>query len=221
MPYGLTIGMEARLLADTIRTAPEASVRKYPNWDLTQLGRHVAEIHGWVMAIVRDRALERSPRLELTSVPAREVADVLEAGAAELGAVLDNCDEAATVWTFAGDGTNGFWCRRMVLEATIHRWDAQDALGNVPYVSDAVALDGLREWQSTYSARALPEWTVSCESASLSVINGLEACTMSGSPLGMWLFVMGRRKLDSLKITGDGAFAAQVATKLADAPGPG
>jgi uncharacterized protein (TIGR03083 family) len=217
---GSAIVDETNLLADAIRTAPHARVRKYPSWDLAQLGRHVAEIHGWATGIVRDNAAERPSRSKLTDVPDDEVAGVLHISAASLAKTLDACDLDAPVWTFGRGGTNAFWCRRMLLETTIHRWDAEDAIGRVTEVPEDVALDGIDECLSVYLNGALPGWSLSSEGAAVTASDGGDPCTISGLALDMWLLVMGRHNLRGLEVTGDTVVAERLVTALADVRGP-
>lgn len=220
MSVGSAVVTETNLLADAVRTAPHARVRKYPSWDLAQLGRHVAEIHGWAMGIVRDGPAERPSRSKLTDVPDDEVAGVLHISAAGLAKVLDACDRDASVWTFGPPGTNAFWCRRMLLETTIHRWDAEDAIGRITAVSEEAALDGIDECLSVYLGAALPDWSLTCDGAAVTATAGAESCTISGASLDMWLFVMGRRDVRGLEVSGDLAVADRLASDLATVRGP-
>ena len=220
MSVGSTIIEESTLLANAIRQAPHARVRKYPSWDLAQLGRHVGEIHGWVTGIVRDGAAERPSRAKLTDVPDDEIPGVLHIGAAALAKVLDECDPSAPVWTFVAGGTNGFWCRRMVLETTIHRWDAEDAIGTPSPVPEQRALEGVDESVTTYAQAALADWELATAGSSVSARHGDGSCTISGVPLDMWLFLMGRRGLVGLEVDGDRQTAEHLANALAGLRGP-
>lgn len=220
MSVGSSIVAETNLLAEAIRTAPHARVRKYPSWDLAQLGRHVAEIQGWAMGIVRDGVPDRPARSKLTDVPDDEVAGVLHIAAAGLAGVLDACDRDASVWTFGPGGTNAFWCRRMLFETTIHRWDAEDAIGRTSAVSDDVALDGIDECLSVYLDAALPDWSLSADGVAVTASTGGDSCTVSGSPLEMWLFLMGRRGLRGLQVAGDTAAAESLVAALGEVRGP-
>lgn len=221
MTVGQQIVSETTLLADAIRTAPHAKVRKYPTWDLAQLGRHVGEIHGWVTGVVRDAATERpSTRAKLTDVPDEDIPGVLHIGASRLAEVLDGCDLGGPVWSFTGMTTNGFWCRRMLLETTIHRWDAQDAVGKVTPVPDEVALDGIDEALTSYAIPSLPDWDLSVSGASVVASGSTGSCTITGQPLDVWLLVMGRRRLAGLDVTGDDAAATALTEALLALRGP-
>lgn len=220
MSVGTVVIAETTLLANAIRTAPHARVRTYPTWNLAQLGRHVGEIHGWATGIVRDGATERPSRAKLTDVGDNEIAGVLHVGAAALAEVLDACDPAASVWTFAGDGTNAFWRRRMLLETTIHRWDAEDAVGQLSGVDDQTALDGLAECVAVYLEPNLSAWTLSTSGAAVTATDGSFRCTVSGGPLETWLFVMGRRRLAGMEVTGDMGTATRFAEAIAAVRGP-
>ncbi len=211
---------EATLLADAIKTAPHARVRKYPTWDLAQLGRHVAEIHGWAKAILRDRATERPPRAKLTDVADDDVPGVLHIGAVALAEELDAVDPSEAVWGFAGDGTAAFWQRRMICETTIHRWDAQDAIGKLSPIPANVALDGIAEAIEVYAAPALDGWTLVTEGAALVGTCQDGSCRISGDALELWLMTMGRGGLHALQVEGDEAVATRLALDLYAIRGP-
>lgn len=50
----------------------------------------------------------------------------------------------------AVEPTVGLWRRRMALETTIHRWDAQRAVGAAAPIADAVAVAGVTEALEIY-----------------------------------------------------------------------
>lgn len=72
--------------------------------------------------------LTGAPQEESTGSPPDLRAWFLD-GAAELLAALAQADPAESCWSFTTDRTKGFWVRRQSLETVVHRWDAEDAVG--------------------------------------------------------------------------------------------
>ena len=134
----------------------DAPVPSCPEWDLGKLITHAGSVHRWVTHIVSERATARvSPRdvelgkpAERTDLPAW-----LAAGAAPLEAALTT-DPAIPVWTWGPGGTVGWWARRMHHETTVHRMDAQLAVGLEPEVAAATAVDAIEEFLSNVPAYA-------------------------------------------------------------------
>ena len=128
--------------------APASPVPGCPGWDLAKLVKHVGIIHRWAAATVATRATERVARDALdVGLPADPVhyPQWLAAGAAPLVAVLRGAGAATPVWSWAGDADSGWWARRMLHETTVHRADAEIALGIEPSIDAAQAADGIDE----------------------------------------------------------------------------
>ncbi|MGQ0467099.1 MAG: maleylpyruvate isomerase family mycothiol-dependent enzyme [Sporichthyaceae bacterium] len=118
-----------------------------PDWDLAELLRHTGRVHRWVTGFVAERATEFPGWSKgVTDVPedAAGLSDWLAAGAEPLLAQLSG-DPATEVWSFAPGGSIGWWRRRMLQETTVHRADAELALGLDPAIEAAVAIDGVEE----------------------------------------------------------------------------
>lgn len=49
--------------------------------------------------------------------------------AADLESLFAATDPAQPAWTYGQDRTAGFWMRVQTIEAAVHRWDAENALG--------------------------------------------------------------------------------------------
>jgi uncharacterized protein (TIGR03083 family) len=81
-----------------------------------------------------------------------EVRGWFDASAQELLAVLDT-DPTNEAWTFHPPHTVGFWQRRRAQEMLIHRWDAQNALGEPLPFSPEFAADGVAEVFDTMAPR--------------------------------------------------------------------
>ncbi len=148
---------EIARLADLIADADlEAPVPGCPDWDLAKLATHIGTVHRWVTHLVTTRATARvSPRdleLGLPAEPAGLAAWLAE-GASPLCAALTT-DPSIPVWTWGPGGTVGWWARRMLHETTVHRMDAQLALGLEPEIAPERAGDAVEEFLANLPAVA-------------------------------------------------------------------
>jgi uncharacterized protein (TIGR03083 family) len=127
-----------------------APVPSCPGWQVDDLVFHLASIYHWVHGHV-NRGVT-SPPEPRPAVPR----DLLPAGATALTwwdeefeglvALLGTLAPDALAWNWAPrPKTVEFWSRRMALETTIHRWDAQMAVGRAEPVETRLAADGVTE----------------------------------------------------------------------------
>ncbi len=134
----------------------DAPVPSCPDWDLGKLTTHAGSVHRWVTRVIDTRATARlSPREVELGLPAQRTGlpAWLAAGASPLRAAIA-IDPATPVWTSAAGGTVGWWARRMLHETTVHRIDAELALGLEPEVAPRVARDGVEEFLANLPAFA-------------------------------------------------------------------
>lgn len=155
--YAAALIEQNRLVCDVIRYADLATpVPTCPGWTLEQLLRHVGRGHRWAAQIVRDkRDSPLHPRevpggkppadtdgaLEWLDASARTIVDAVQAVGAE-----------TPVWTFCGPRPAGWWIRRRLHEATVHRADAAIALGVDYDLAPELAADGMSEWLDLVAA---------------------------------------------------------------------
>lgn len=126
-----------------------ASIVACPGWDLHQLGAHLAFIHRWAAAALLTAAAP--PRGEIPEAPAdpAALADWIAAGGeALLDAIARVPPDAPTWHPFPAPLVAGVWPRRQLHELVVHRWDAQDAIGDAQPIDPAVASDGIDEYFS-------------------------------------------------------------------------
>jgi uncharacterized protein (TIGR03083 family) len=120
------------------------------DWTLRDLAEHMGRGNRWAAAAVTDKRGDYeappAPRVDA------EVRGWFNASADELLAVLDT-DPAIEAWTFYPPHTVGFWQRRRAQEMLIHRWDAQNALGDALPFSPEFAADGVAEVFDTMAPR--------------------------------------------------------------------
>jgi uncharacterized protein (TIGR03083 family) len=145
----LTVSREAARLVAVARQGPlDAPVPGCPGWDVARLTSHVGRVHRWATASIVGRAEPDSTALE--GPPSGDaVVDWAEAAIAPLRDALEAAP-APGAWNFVGaDDTDGsFWGRRMAVETSIHRWDAEDAVGGACQTSPldaALAAEGIEE----------------------------------------------------------------------------
>jgi uncharacterized protein (TIGR03083 family) len=144
--------VEAVTGADLSRPVPTC-----PDWDVAELVRHIGAVHRWADRMVRERATERLARdqLELQLPPdVSALPGWLGAGGEALVATLRAADPDASMWVWGADPHVRFWSRRMVHETTVHRVDAELALGRDPDVDADVAADGIDELLENLPAAA-------------------------------------------------------------------
>ncbi|HZU79144.1 MAG TPA: maleylpyruvate isomerase family mycothiol-dependent enzyme, partial [Acidimicrobiales bacterium] len=70
-----------------------------------------------------------------------------EEGLSSLIDALATAGPDAQVWNWVanGPGPSTFWHRRMAQETSIHRWDAENAVGQAGPIDTELALDGIDE----------------------------------------------------------------------------
>jgi uncharacterized protein (TIGR03083 family) len=137
-------------MAAVIRAAdPAAPVPSCPPWSVAKLAKHTGIVHRWVTAIVSTRSSSRVEQQSLDAgLPSAEAlyADWLAAGAAPLLSELRSAGPDTAVWAWGAAQCSGWWARRMLHETTVHRADAELALGAWPSVDSVVAADGIEEF---------------------------------------------------------------------------
>jgi len=84
--------------------------------------------------------------------------DWLNNGAQLIIDAVDRVGPETRVWTFIGARPCGWWIRRRLHEATVHRADAAFALGLDYDISPELAADGISEWieRVSVSSRSQP-----------------------------------------------------------------
>lgn len=242
MNHVAVVATQNGALADAVARDPRAPVAKYPNWSTADLGRHVGTIHRWATTLVETRATERLPKPDLPPVADDDVAQWLVEGCDRLVTVLAATAPTEPMWTFAsGHDTAAFWRRRMAAETTLHRWDAQDAVGQPDPVPDDFAVEAVAEALEIYLHPHFPgvasddgghhvhlvagdtTWALRMDAAGLVADTTASApdVALHAGPSDMWLFLVGRVPLEDLRVVGDGEVATLFADEIASQSGPG
>ncbi|MDH2429115.1 maleylpyruvate isomerase family mycothiol-dependent enzyme [Sphaerisporangium sp. TRM90804] len=154
--YCSALEAETARFVEAVRGADlSAGVPTCPGWTLVKLLKHVGITHRWAEHIVRERVTERvSSRDVPVALPDddRDYPGWLAEGARSLVGTLRAADPGEPVWTWGEERGAHFWTRRMLHEGTVHRADAEIALGREPRVDARVAADGVEEFLGNLTA---------------------------------------------------------------------
>ncbi|GLW11474.1 hypothetical protein Misp01_66020 [Microtetraspora sp. NBRC 13810] len=136
-----------------------------PGWSVADLTGHLAWVHRYVIHVVGERLAERPEETDpghlrlpadITGWPLPErapnrgpIPEGLIAwfaeGAAALASLFASRDPGERVWTWSREQTTGFWVRMQTIEAALHRWDAENALGAAQPVQAELAVDAVAQ----------------------------------------------------------------------------
>lgn len=165
MDYVAHFAREAAAFEAAARRATELDsapvVPSCPDWSVSDLVLHLGGVHRGVAVIIRER-LSGPPDFSPADLPAGEdwpdpadapgrgpvpvsLVDWFAAGAAALERIFSETSPAVRVWTWAPEQTAGFWQRMQAIEAAVHRWDAQNAVGTPDPVDARLAEDAIAQ----------------------------------------------------------------------------
>jgi uncharacterized protein (TIGR03083 family) len=147
-----SLDRDMRGMVDVLRSADLAlPVPDCPGWRLTDLGRHLAEVHSWARGIVTTG--ERGEPDDITADPLALAVDYRDQ-AARLLETLRSTDPDKPVWTMGPPPrTASFWVRRQAHETAMHLGDARRALGLDAPMSTELAADGVDEVATVFFPR--------------------------------------------------------------------
>lgn len=151
MDFRASLLEQTRAFGDLIGSAdPATPVPTCGEWTLRQLFRHVGRGNRWAAQIISDRRSQPlDPRDVRDGKPPEDTdaaIDWLNDGAQLVIDAVDRVGSDARVWTFIGPRPAGWWIRRRLHEATVHRADAALALGAEYDLPPELAGDALSEW---------------------------------------------------------------------------
>ena len=138
---GLVADVEA--VGDVLAASPDASVVHCPGWSVSDLVAHHGGVLRWAEAIARTG----NPVFEQYSAPGSdELRSWYDVSARNFVATISRADRDRPCWTFGRQpGRLWFWTRRQALEAAVHRWDADRAVGVMVDVPPSLASVGMSE----------------------------------------------------------------------------
>jgi uncharacterized protein (TIGR03083 family) len=229
--YLAVLTAEATALAAAAEEAGlDALVPTCPGWTVADLVLHIGEVHRWATAAVAGRAAKLGDVPGDSRGPLPDRADTIEwfrNGAATLCETLANADPTAEYAAFLHDPLTPrllFWARRQTMETSIHRVDAESALGRCVALAPDIAVDGIDEFLTGFLPRArtplhadtprslqiAPDysdrrWTVAIGTElPVAVRAAADAdCVVTGSASDIYLALWNRGSLDALCIDGD------------------
>jgi uncharacterized protein (TIGR03083 family) len=168
MDYAGHFQREAAAFEAAARRATEGgaapAVPSCPGWAVTDLVLHLGMVHRLVARVIGERMQEPSALAGDPSwlglpaewsgwlPPGRAPAgaplpagllDWFGAGAAGLGEQFRTTQPGEPVWTWSPDHSVGFWQRMQAIEAAVHRWDAENAVGTARPLDAALAADAV------------------------------------------------------------------------------
>ena len=231
--YLLHLNADYQLLAAAIPGTP-VEIPSCPGWNTNDLAKHMAHVY-LGQAFVIETGSQAENKEHLAPYPRTE--DYLEFmgwGFEAITKALDINRPERRTWSFHHcDLSVDFWFRRMAHETVIHRIDAEQAVGNVSKIDEALALDGVDEvldflplmgsWPevpnidfgivsivaSTKNGSKTWDLNFTNEAATVSAVtesNGAARLVISGDAEAMDLYLWGR--IDSsdprISITGEG-----------------
>ena len=229
--YVEILDREGRLLTSAAeRAGTGAAVPTCPDWQVRDLLRHTGAVHRWAASYVREGDTERRPLGDAPDVDGAELVDWYRESHRELVGTLTGAAPDVTCFTFLpAPSPLEFWARRQLHETTVHRYDAQAALGDTPSrIERDLAADGIDELLRGFHARSRSQvrtekprtlrvratdadavWTVRLSTeppVTTPDDSGNADCELSGPAEELYLALWNRVPVPS--VTGDRALAA-------------
>ncbi|GAA2993814.1 maleylpyruvate isomerase family mycothiol-dependent enzyme [Streptomyces fulvorobeus] len=143
------------LAAAAEEAGPDAPVPACPDWQVRHLLRHTGMVHRWATAFVAEGHTAYHPDGGEPDLDDVELTDWFREGHRLLVEALTAAPAGLDCWSFMpAPSPLAFWARRQAHETTVHRVDAESALGGpLSPVGTALALDGIDELLTCFHAR--------------------------------------------------------------------
>ena len=223
------------LMATAVARDLDAHVPSCPEWNVAKLTIHTGQHYRWVADAVRGggKVPDDPPKPGLRG---DELVQWFRQGWIDLADLLDASDDETPAWSWSGDNRIGFWRRRTSLETLIHRWDAENATGEITALDPELAADAVDEmltvmgpdgdWKykgTDTSVRIAASdidaaWTIAlADGATPEVTRGSDGdvdVTVEATAEDLGLFMWGRKGSDALNVTGDDALTGSVVAWL-------
>jgi uncharacterized protein (TIGR03083 family) len=207
------------------------AVPSCPDWNTSDLVRHLGRVHRLVNLVIVNR-LETPPTAKQKSgvVPkdasAEELDDWFAEGAIALAETFRETDPKTHVWTWSEEQDVAFWSRMQSIEAAVHRWDMEGAIGSPQPVDKELAADGVAQFLEVMapSRRALKSpppmegeryrfrqtdgdgsWSIALEPEGLRPLGEDEPAPteLAGTASDLLLFLWHRIPGEPLQVSGD------------------
>ncbi|MDF5751866.1 maleylpyruvate isomerase family mycothiol-dependent enzyme [Spongiactinospora sp. TRM90649] len=219
-----------------------------PGWTAADLVAHLGGVHRGVFHVIdarlttwpgfSDPSVFKLPA-DMTGWPrpdgapnvgplAASLVDWFAEGAEKLAALFGEHDPAEAAWTWSREQTVGFWLRVQAIEAAVHRWDAEAALGAAEPLAADLARDAVghtfevmaparRAWRQAppgagerFGFRQTDgdgAWTVTFDGDRIDLAPSAKEADVevAGTASDLALFLWHRRSADELAVRGDRA----------------
>ncbi|MGB8862406.1 MAG: maleylpyruvate isomerase family mycothiol-dependent enzyme [Ilumatobacteraceae bacterium] len=159
------LAADSEAFARAIESGPAAAeIAGCPGWTLPALGAHLGTVQRWARHAI---LTGEPPRLDPASDPApgdlAGLAGWLREGAGRLLDTLRTIDPQQPTWhPFPVEPkVLGIWPRRQAQEASVHRWDAEHAIGGTPTIAMEFAADGIDEYWTVMLPRLITRESLS------------------------------------------------------------
>lgn len=220
-----------------------------PGWSVSDLVAHLGRVHRMLTPVIRDHRTEppaaptdhpaahpdypaaagwpagEPPTVE--PVPASLV-DWFADGADTLGTLFGESRADEPAWSWSRECTVGFWLRMQTIEAAVHRWDIQSAVGaEASALAEVLAQDVVsqtfevmvparRGWRSAPSGSGEAfrfrqtdgpgDWTIRFDGATARLVDGPGDVALAGTASNLALFLWHRISAEECgDIDGDSA----------------
>jgi uncharacterized protein (TIGR03083 family) len=139
------LNTDYQLLVAAIPEIP-TDVPSCPGWTTNDLAKHMAHVY-LGQAFVVETGSQAENKEHLAPYPRTEnVMEFMSWGFTAITKALDINRPERPTWSWHhSDHSVDFWFRRMAHETVIHRIDAEQAVGSVSKIDEALALDGVDE----------------------------------------------------------------------------
>lgn len=144
--YAAAIRRDGAALADAAGGRLEARVVSCPEWRMSDLVWHTAQVHDFWYQVADQRLSDPREAKQSERPGDDEVVAYFRAGVERLAALIETADPATPVWTWSPQQDIAFIGRRMAQETAVHRWDAEAAAGAPAPIEADLAADGIEEF---------------------------------------------------------------------------
>ena len=143
--YLIHLNADYQLLSAAIPESP-VDVPSCPGWTTKDLAKHMAHVY-LGQAYVVETGSQAENKEHLAPYPRTEdFMEFMSWGFAAITKALDINRPERPTWSWHhSDHSVDFWFRRMAHETVIHRIDAEQAIGTVSKIDEALAIDGVDE----------------------------------------------------------------------------
>lgn len=134
------VELEGRAFLAAADADPAARIEHCPEWDMEGLVKHVVGVWAFMTAQVEAADPDAMARPERDGSSPAERLD-------RLVAVLSDAEPTSPCWNWCPpEARNAAWVvRRMAHETAVHRWDAENAVGEAAPIDGELARDGVDE----------------------------------------------------------------------------